>query len=232
MSSSFFKPIINFFIFVFIIILFITCLFPVFFNNDSDITYSSGDFIWPLPGYTYISSSFGYRNSPTAGASSYHSGIDIPAPNGTPILAVYSGKVTFCSWGAGGGYTIVIENDATGLSFSYCHVSPIFIVSRGDYINTGDIISSVGPKNVYGILNNPYKDSSRPSNKWRYHRLSFTFNNKKRRQSRQSIKLHIIIIVVVIIFFITNNILCVFSFIFTIRLLIFRFIIIKFFIFF
>ena len=58
-------------------------------------------FVWPLPGYTYISSYFGYRFSTTAGASTYHSGIDIPAPNGTPIVSVISGIVTFCSWGAG-----------------------------------------------------------------------------------------------------------------------------------
>ena len=94
------------------------------------------------------------------GASSYHSGIDIPAPEGTPILAVFSGEVSFCSWGAGGGYTIVIQNYDLGLSASYCHVSPNFIVSRGNQIIAGTVISSVGPKNVYGIINNPYKDSN------------------------------------------------------------------------
>ena len=195
MSSSIFKLIKCFIICVFILTLFITCFLPIFSNKETYSIYSKNDFIWPLPGYTYISSYFGYRNSPTAGASSYHSGIDIPAPNGTPILAVSSGIVTFCSWGAGGGYTIVIENSSNGLSFSYCHVSPIFTVSRGDFINTGDIISSVGPKNVYGISNNPYKDSSRATNKWCYYRVSFTFNNKKRRHSRQSIRLHIIIFI-------------------------------------
>ena len=64
-------------------------------------------FVWPLDGYTYISSYFGYRTSPTSGASTYHSGIDIPAPEETTILAVCTGTVTFASWGAGGGYTIV-----------------------------------------------------------------------------------------------------------------------------
>lgn len=92
------------------------------------------------------------------GASTYHSGIDIPAPEGTDILSICSGVVTFCSWGAGGGYTIVVENDNTKVS--YCHVSPIFIVSRNDIVNVGDVISNVGPKNVYGIENNPYHDSS------------------------------------------------------------------------
>lgn len=91
------------------------------------------------------------------GASTYHSGIDIPAPEGTNILSICSGIVTFSSWGAGGGYTIVVEND--NIKVSYCHVSPIFIVSRDDVVNAGDVISNVGPKNVYGIKNNPYHDS-------------------------------------------------------------------------
>lgn len=159
MDSSFFKPIFTFFAIIIILLLLTSCLIPVV-NNSSNSLFTSEDFIWPLPGYTYISSYFGYRTTPTAGASSYHSGIDIPAPNGTSIYAVHSGVVTFCSWGAGGGYTIVIEDSDLGLSFSYCHVSPIFIVSRGNNVHTGDLISSVGPKNVYGISNNPYKDSN------------------------------------------------------------------------
>lgn len=156
MSGSFFK---HFFIFIIITILVICIIIPSIANNYSYV-YSNENFVWPLPGYTYISSYFGYRRSPTAGASTYHSGIDIPAPSGTSILAVQSGTVTFASWGAGGGYTIVVQNDDLGLSFSYCHVSPIFIVNRGDFVSAGSIISTVGPKNVFGINNNPYKDAN------------------------------------------------------------------------
>lgn len=148
MTNSFFKFLFLFFIIIFILIIFISlCLTCV----------DNSNFIWPLPNYSYISSYFGYRDSPTVGASSYHSGIDIPAPEGTPILAVCSGKVSFASWGAGGGYTIVVENNT--IKVSYCHVSPAFTVSRYDFVNAGDVISTVGPKNVYGIENNPYKDS-------------------------------------------------------------------------
>ena len=68
--------------------------------NDSSMTLSSKYFIWPIPGYTVISSYFGRRNSPTAGASSYHLGIDIPAPEGTYLYAIDDGIVTFASWGA------------------------------------------------------------------------------------------------------------------------------------
>lgn len=113
-----------------------------------------------------------------AGASSYHSGIDIPASNGTNVYAIESGRISFASWGAGGGYTIVLELDKyANISISYCHLSPNYIVKRNDYVEKGDLIAHVGPKNVYGINNNPYKDSNgNPTNRSNY-RFSFTFNN-------------------------------------------------------
>lgn len=156
MTSSFFKFIICYFVSISMLIIFIS-IFTISLSENSNISANSGEFVWPLPNHTYISSYFGYRDSPTAGASRYHSGIDIPAPAGTDIFSICSGIVTFASWGAGGGYTIVVENN--NLKVSYCHVSPSFIVSRNDVVSVGQHISNVGPKNVYGIQDNPYKDS-------------------------------------------------------------------------
>ena len=157
MTSSFFKTIFLYSIILILLIFFIT--FVILTDNSLSYSFSDldGEFIWPIPGYSYISSYFGYRESPTVGASSYHSGIDIPAPEGSKILAICDGIVTFASWGAGGGYTIVTQND--NIKVSYCHISPIYLVSRNDVVTAGQIISTVGPKNVYGINNNPYKDS-------------------------------------------------------------------------
>jgi len=138
-------------------------------------------------GYNKITSNFGYRTAPTSGASSYHGGIDIAAPAGSNIVATCSGKVSFTGFYGSGGYTVIIENG--DLSISYCHVSPTFLVCVGQYINKGEIIAKVGPKNVYGVPNNPYKDSNgKPTNRSNYW-TSFTFNYKKRRQSRQSFRL-------------------------------------------
>lgn len=162
MSGSFFKTsnfsqsFFSFFYFILLATIFICLFAPLIFFSAGN---NSNSFVWPLPEYTYISSYFGHRTSPTSGASTYHSGIDIPAPEGTPILSVCSGEVTFCSWGAGGGYTIVVQNNALSVSASYCHVSPNFIVSRGDQVQSNQVISYVGPKNVYDIVNNPYHDS-------------------------------------------------------------------------
>ena len=44
------------------------------------------------------------------------------------------------------------------MKITYCHVSPDFIVSVGDKVEKGQYIANVGPKNVYGVKNNPYKD--------------------------------------------------------------------------
>ena len=121
MSNSFLKLICGYF--ATIIIFIILTFFLIITTSSSTL---ENTFVWPLDGYTYISSYFGYRTSPTSGASTYHSGIDIPAPEETTILAVCTGTVTFASWGAGGGYTIVVEND--NIKVSYCHVSPNFIV--------------------------------------------------------------------------------------------------------
>ena len=57
-----------------------------------------------------------------------------------------------------GGYTITLQNDI--YTISYCHVSPLFTVSVGDFVSQGEHIGSVGPKNVYGVINNPYRDSN------------------------------------------------------------------------
>ena len=166
MFSIFFR----FYRFFIIIVLLICLLFcPIMisfnYNNTSSINssniFSSYDFQWPIPGYTSISSPFGKRASPTSGASTYHSGIDIPAPEGTKLYAISDGVVFFSSWGAGGGYTISYElSNHENIKISYCHVSPIMYVSVGDSIKKGQLIGSVGPKNVYGIQNNPYKDSN------------------------------------------------------------------------
>ena len=111
-----------------------------------------------LLGYTTITSKFGKRVAPTSGASTYHSGIDIAAPTGSNLVAIFSGKVTYSGFQGAGGYTITIEN--APYKVSYCHVSPDFIVYVGQNIKKGQTIGMVGPKNVYGIIGNPYKDSS------------------------------------------------------------------------
>lgn len=98
------------------------------------------------------------------GASIYHKGVDIPAPEGTSLIAVCDGKITFTGFLGGGGYTITLTT-SDDLKISYCHVSPKYIVSVGDIISQGQIIGHVGPKYVYGVAGNNYKDEfGKPTN--------------------------------------------------------------------
>lgn len=163
MKSSFFKLYEKIFIVIFIFtLLFVPTIYA---NNFTKISsgnaYESEMFYWPIPGYTNISSKYGKRNSPTSGASSFHQGIDIPAPEGTKLYAIDDAVIIFASWGAGGGYTVTGESiNYPEIKFSYCHVSPIFLVKKDDIVKKGQLIANVGPKNVYGISDNPYKDSN------------------------------------------------------------------------
>ena len=184
------------------VLIFSLCVFTPFFSKYGYVaTYSTGKYTnfvdiasseltWPTPGYTTITSYFGYRNAPTSGAGTYHGGIDIGAPTGTNIIASSSGIVTFTDFYGANGFTVKIENN--NLTFLYSHVSPNFLVYVGQYVKKGDIIAKVGPKNVYGVPNNPYKDSNGNPTNGATTRCTFTFCNKKRRQSRQSFKLFLI----------------------------------------
>lgn len=127
-------------------------------NFETEYYFSNYKFFWPVPGFHKITSPFGKRNSPTNGASINHSGIDIAATENSNIYSVASGKIIFVGFKGAGGCTIIIESN--NFNISYCHVSPSFIVSIGQTVNFGDHIANVGPKNIYSIPNNPYKDSN------------------------------------------------------------------------
>lgn len=62
------------------------------------------------------------------------------------------------------GYTITVKNG--NLESSYCHISPKYIFKTGEFVTQKNIVAYVGPKNVYGVVNNPYKDSyGNPTNR-------------------------------------------------------------------
>ena len=129
-------------------------------NEEKElIFYGNSNFAWPIPGYTTISSYFGKREAPTSGASTYHKGVDIPSPEGTNLIATCDGEITFTGFLGGGGYTITITNPE-GLKISYCHVSPTYIVKKGDDIKQGQLIGHVGPKYVDNVPGNMYTDST------------------------------------------------------------------------
>lgn len=104
--------------------------------------YDGSGMMWPLPGYSRLSSYFGYRSDPFTGVQSYHSGIDIPAPTGTPIVAAYNGQVAWSYYSASAGNWIGIDH-GSGLYTVYMHMSKL-LVKEGEMVKTGDIIGLCG----------------------------------------------------------------------------------------
>jgi len=106
--------------------------------------YSGGGFAWPVPGVYTISSYFGYRSFPIGGSmySDFHTGIDIPAPTGTPFVSPADGIVTFVGPIAVGGNAVIIDF-GNGLSALGCHLSG-FNASVGQVVSAGQTVGFIG----------------------------------------------------------------------------------------
>ena len=98
-----------------------------------------GTLQWPLPGHTYISCHFGEVD---AFGNAGHRGTDIPAPEGTPILAAHSGTVLVSGWNDSYGNQVLLDNGA-GLSTRYAHMTKT-AVTAGETVTAGQVIGYVG----------------------------------------------------------------------------------------
>ena len=105
----------------------------------------SGSFIWPVDS-TYVSSGYGGRSAPTAGASTYHQAIDISAAAGSPIYAAADGTVTIATYNNGLGNYVSIAHDGS-TSTRYSHMTN-YIVQPGQYVTQGQIIGYVGATGI------------------------------------------------------------------------------------
>ena len=113
-------------------------------NTGSTTTTSTGSssLRWPCPASGRITSGFGKRKSPTAGASSNHKGIDISASTGSSIVAAAGGTVSIATYSYSAGNYVVV-NHGNGLSTVYMHCSQL-LVSAGDTVKAGQTIAKVG----------------------------------------------------------------------------------------
>jgi peptidoglycan DL-endopeptidase CwlO len=97
-------------------------------------TPSAAGFIWPVQGP--ITSPFGPR------WGSFHPGIDIGVPEGTPIHAAAAGTVIYCGWESGYGNLVVIDHH-NGLATAYAHQSRVAVSCNQD-VQQGDVIGYSG----------------------------------------------------------------------------------------
>lgn len=107
---------------------------------------TSGDYAWPLTVRGRITSSFGYRSAPTAGASTYHKGVDIAVNVGSSVLATKDGKVVTATYSSSAGNYVAIYHGG-GIYSYYMHCSRLN-VSAGDKVEKGQVIAKSGSTGI------------------------------------------------------------------------------------
>lgn len=89
-----------------------------------------------------LTSPFGYRTNPVSGNYGFHTGIDLAAPEGTPVAAAYGGSVTDSGendvWGK---YVLIKHSD--GFETYYCHLNEIY-ADEGTVLKKGETLGLVG----------------------------------------------------------------------------------------
>lgn len=111
-------------------------------SQSSQTTASASGFFWPIASSHRVTSPFGWRTHPITGRRNLHGGIDIAAPNGTPIMASKAGVVVISQYGSSYGNYVVISHP-DGTRTLYAHMSQRN-VSAGDTVRQGQTVGLVG----------------------------------------------------------------------------------------
>ncbi|MBI1241019.1 MAG: peptidoglycan DD-metalloendopeptidase family protein [Nostoc sp. RI_552] len=98
--------------------------------------------IFPLSIPARITSVFGWRTHPITGDRRFHSGTDLGAPMGTPVVASAPGEVETANWLGGYGLTVIINHPSAQQTL-YGHLSELF-VQPGQRVEQGTVIGRVG----------------------------------------------------------------------------------------
>ena len=117
-------------------------------SNNSGGNNNAGSTSWIRPcSYVKVTSPYGFREQPTAGASRFHQGIDLGAPAGTTIVASRAGTVTSAGYSNSLGWYVTI-NHGDGFSSMYGHMLGPAYVSSGSYVSQGQSIGGVGSTGI------------------------------------------------------------------------------------
>lgn len=113
-------------------------------SKSNTVSKGSGQFMWPVPSSSYVSSPYGYRIHPIYGTKKLHAGMDIAGSSGSTIVAADSGTVILANYGYNGGYgNYVIISHGNGYTTRYAHCSSLS-VSVGQKVSKGQKIAAVG----------------------------------------------------------------------------------------
>lgn len=104
--------------------------------------YKGGKLAWPAPGYSKITSLFGYRIHPILKTKKLHTGMDVAVPTGGNIVAAESGTVIFSGWKGSYGNTVMVDH-GSGLVTLYPHNSKL-VVKTGDKVKRQQVVAKAG----------------------------------------------------------------------------------------
>lgn len=115
-------------------------------GSSSATVYSSNGkhYQYPIPAYNGYkpNSGYGYRSSPIAGGTEFHTGVDLKATLNTDVIAAESGTVIYAGWRGGYGKCVIIDHGG-GYSTLYAH-NNVLKVSVGQSVQRGQVIAGAG----------------------------------------------------------------------------------------
>ena len=126
--------------------------------------------LWPVEGP--VTGSFGERIDPFNGEGAFHTGVDIAAMVGQPVVAPADGLVDFADYMGGYGRAIILEH-GHGVITRYGHLSA-FAVSSGQHVRRGEIIGYVGAsgRSTGPHLHYEVRINDTPVNPYKYLRIT------------------------------------------------------------
>ncbi|MEM6839162.1 MAG: peptidoglycan DD-metalloendopeptidase family protein [Cyanobacteria bacterium P01_C01_bin.120] len=101
------------------------------------------EFVFPLAIPSPITSLFGWRIHPIFGDRRFHTGTDLGAPEGTPVVATQDGEVHIADYLGGYGLTVILRHAEGSLETRYAHLSRI-LVRPGEVVKQGEVVGLVG----------------------------------------------------------------------------------------
>ena len=120
-------------------------------TGGSSTATATGSLAWPVPSSNLVTSRYGGRDAPTAGASTNHQALDIGAPAGSSIVAAGEGTVITSGYNSGyGNYVVIDHGDGTTTLYAHMQESS---VSAGQHVSSEQVIGYVGST---GIATGPH----------------------------------------------------------------------------